>query len=282
MTNAIDTKAALHHAVLLSLTLGSTTHRYCRWTEDLTISGQTFTACPTLEVNLGEQHAGAKDEPATITTTPLAPFDQGVWYEGVVALIEEVDPTDLATRQVAFYGTVGEITLNAGGHAERHVYRVDGLKANLEVDLGLRCGSSCTLTLGDDACGIGLNALKHNGALTIVDGTTCEVSGLTGTRNLGLGAGTQFYARLYYKGYIKRDGYAIPIIGYNGSTGSAQQDRTIVLAIPPPPTWDGLTVDVFPGCDKQPSTCNGTWKNLSQILVLGRAMPPRNVFAEQG
>ena len=54
------------------------------------------------------------------------------------------------------------------------------------------------------------------------------------------------------------------------------QPESFVLVDAMPPSWDGATVVVLPGCDRRPDTCENVHDNIKNFNGIGKAIPAYN------
>lgn len=261
MPNIIDTKAAITLVPLVTFIQGANTWRYARWPEDIVVGADTFTAAPTMDIDLGElQPTAAPDgEEVKVVLPALAPFADLdlIPAARVNVRVEEVEATDPTSRRTLFFGPLARVERNHQGRAGIYQLVVVGLKALLQCTLGMQCNSTCNWLFGDVNCGINRESFKVTGVLTQTGPYKVTVTGLTPSP-----------AAKWRRGHVRKDNLWIPIRGITGSE--------LLLDFAPPAAWAGQTVDVLPGCDKTVETCRDVWANEIRHGALGRGMPDRN------
>lgn len=279
MPNPIDNTPAVQLATLVTFSWGDTpeVRRYCRWTGNITVGGDAFTALPRLEVDLGEQTGGVQDEPIRMTIDATAdpiPRMDGQRYTQVQVLIEECDPQNAAaTRRKRWAGTVGRPAFNAGGRSGVARVTCRGRRAALDVSLGLLVDQSCDYIFGDPrSCKKDLSALTFQSSNLTIASVAGNVVVLTGS---DLALVTSQADRTFHRGKMIVDGYPIMIRDW-------ESGATFLMVRPPPADWIGKAPTIIGGCDGTLDGPNGCTfhNNRSNFGGIGRKMPNRDVRFE--
>jgi len=270
----IDTKPAIDYTVLVEFSWGNTptVARYARWEDDIVTGGDTFTSHPELDVEIPEQQGGFDEEAAKITTrTTISPLDElvtGHPHAPVTVTIYQYNVTDDAAV-ILFKGKISRVTKNPSGRPS--LVRVEAINVKSQVkgvSLGISANTTCSWRFGDAQC-------QFNVAGEQVTATVDAGSGGTMTlQTSGHSPGSpDFSDARWRRGYVELDGNRIMI---RESTGSGD----FKLATTIPPSWEGETVTLVPGCDKNISTCRDVWDNEEHFGGFGIAIPARNPLIE--
>lgn len=258
------------YAILVTFTWGtSSVTRYCRWTDDITIGPDTWTAEPTLKVTDLKIRGGTEDDPATIQMiSELAPFNtllRPYAHAKVNVTIEEVDPSDTSTRRVLFTGKVSKITSRADGVRRLGRAKCAGIKALLQGAFGVQATTGCILPFGGVVCAFDLEAAK---VAVVIAGL--NVGGIPNRIKLSPSDTTDLNPNMWTRGWFLHDGLHI-VIRRCWNNG----DKDFDLREIPPPEWAGATVLMYPGCVKDPAACafHGRTESFSGF---GYSIPDRN------
>ncbi len=265
-TNNLDllSSSLYINLVTFSWAGGASVARYCSSDKSYNDGSHTWSAIPSLAVDLGKQTGGVKDEQATILISPVDPIITmlvGYPFSRCTVKIEELDPTDATTRRVTFFGVVQLVTGNKNGLANQCEIKVDGLRAALDNPLGIPALNTCAWQFGDKNCTLNVPGL----AATV----TRTVSGFSG--NL-VTIGSLPSSDDYVRGFLTFAGLSILIRSQNGTT-------QLELFNPAPPSWNGQAVIVTPGCRKNVADCT-KWANLVNFGGFGIGIPNFHPSAE--
>jgi len=195
---------------------------------------------------------------------PHSPITVDIW--------EIVDPAPgNLPKQVLhlFNGDVQIVSKNADGHSGVIEIEVAGLKNQLEVPLGIPLLPHCVWTFTKRGCALSPTGLAETGTLTALLSTDKQIATIT-----GLSSHTGKY---WHRGYVEVDGLRILIRDWNSTAAT-----TFMLGQEPPARWVGVTVSVFPGCDKQLTTCRTRWNNEEHFGGAGFAVPAYHPVVENG
>lgn len=242
-------------ATLVEFTWGAVSARYAQWTDSIVAQGKTYTALPTMSINYGEQHGGAKDEPATIvvpdTIIPVKFMILRKWFP-VQVVISECDPTDPdGTQRTTYKGRVALTSAAKGQNGRVVSVKVAGLKAGLAVRLGLVVVDECQWTFGDRICGVDVGPLTEVGFIYAIEGTVLKIGGLSPRLNY-----------FWNRGIVTVDGHSIGIRAWISG-------ESFNLFRLPPKEWVGQPCTVIAGCDKTLSNCRTKWVNEAQFGAIG-------------
>jgi|GEM_PF-4399832 len=266
MASPLDTKSASALATLVTFSWGlaPTIVRYARWTSDVVIGGQTFTALPLLEVDYGNQNGGTEDEPAKLTMTSSAeplPRFRGQRFTPVSALIEECDPRDAAaTRRTTWLGRVGDVEFNVDNRPDKARVPLIGLKAQLDRPVGIPITNECQDDLGGPMCRVDLAPLRKTATVVAINKNILTITDAAVLARPAL---------WWNDGTISVDGYEITIRHWE--SGSSFQ-----MMWPPPREWLNATAVLTPGCNKLIENCRSKYNNESNFTGAGTAMSSRN------
>nr|WP_305888881.1 DUF2163 domain-containing protein [Parvularcula maris] len=250
--------AALVYAVLIlrsdGRALGLTDHD-----RDLAFTGQTFAASPGMSFDGLEQSADLAPDHAGVRTAlhpdgiTAGDIDAGRYAEAQVELWQ-VDADNTDARLLLLAGTLGEI--------ER-----DGAEVNLELraaserlnaPIGRLYQRSCSVQLGDDACGVDLSALGRSVEGTVEQESTQSIGILCSTARAPLDfAGGVLRIRTGELGGLER-----PIRTARTQTGGYVVSLWEAL---PRALISGDEVTLVMGCDKTFAACRDLFANAERF-----------------
>jgi hypothetical protein len=266
----LDTNSEASLATLITFSSGAgfaTQARYTSCTNPIIAEDGTFLPEPSIEVTMNAQGGGANDTPVQVRMLVRAPLDALTSqraHSAVRVKIEEVDPTDLATRRTLFAGVIRTSTRNPDGKTGIVQFEVAGWRAWLEIPANnWLADTSCNNTLGDVVCGANLAAAREAATVTAIDGNRVMLAGLATTAVDG-------YWRF---GYLALDGLQIMVRDY--TTGDE-----MTLLKTPPASWVGQVITATPGCDKQLGTCRNRWNREARFTGFGLRIPAYNPLLE--
>lgn len=274
----LETDAAAQHTILVTLVYGATTTRYCRWTSDLTIGGNTYTAAPELEVEFATLKGTAEPEITKMkiarTRSPVNELQALRAHAPIKATISEVVPGEDATLREVFYGRVLKVTTAPNGVSHLVEVEVHGIKSKLVVKLGMPALTTCLWRFGDDKCGFTLTALT---------GTTMHLFQDKHAERLRVefSGSPNFDNRLWRGGYVEKDGIRILIKFVRSEGTNPNPTVKLDLADTPPDSWEGASAQFYHGCDKRLQTCRGR-NNESQFSGMGIKLPPYHPVLSRG
>lgn len=172
---------------------------------------------------------------------------RGGLYDGAAVkyfLINYEDTTQGVIHMLV--GTIGRIVLRDG----LWVAEMRSLMQFLQKRLLRTYGPSCDADLGDARCGFDLNSVINSGSVTSI--VTPRNSYTT---SLGAISVTTFrFGKIIWKTGLNA-GLQSQVFSVSGSTISIIFDTVKDIQV-------GDTFDMFPGCDKTPVTCQGTYGNI--------------------
>lgn len=281
MTQSIlHTEPQAKHAFLLTLVSGSTTYRFCRWDDDLTVGANTFTSMPSLTYDLEAQGGSVEDEKATITfdsqVAPMPALLSPYVHALVTATLQEVVPGTDSTIRNIFKGTFGSITQNPEGNENIVKVEINGLKKRLEdAKVGLPALSTCLNVLGDSRCQKDISG-------DILTGTVVSVRTQWDNQvTLTLSGSPNMTNARWRRGYVSVNGANSVIRQVIDAGTNPAPTVSLFLRDFPPDSWVGQSIELTPGCDGNLSTCRSVWDNEVHYMGIGFAMPSRNpVFSE--
>ena len=165
--------------------------------------------------------------------------------------------------RLVFVGRISSAVRNPGGKVGFVQVKVRGPKNDLDQSLGFSGNSTCGWVFGEaKTCTKDIEVLKETGSLTIPDGRlpTVTITGLIAQAD-----------RYWRRGKIVYNGLEIRIREWDN-------DETFYLSRLLPISWietDPIIVTVYPGCDKEESTC-AFWGQLSTFSGIGIKAPSYN------
>jgi len=276
MTEQIQhTDSAAPFTILVTFEWGNShVARYCRWTEDITIGADTFTAVPQLSARLQKSmEGGTAPEEVEITLPiiwpPLVTIVQPYKHAAVKVTIEEFSPGTDASRRILFYGKAGTVKVSPKGSSSIARMQVLGIKSRLEViRLGIQANSACIHTFGDSLCGFNIEAAKLVFVPTVFS-VSAEPNKVSGTISGSPDMDNSRWAR----GFLRFDGVSITIRSVAAEGTNPNPTVTLNLREPPPVSWQGQSVELYPGCNKTIQACRDPFRDReSQFLGTGIAM----------
>lgn len=274
----LEKKPASLYTILLTLTWGDPlsphTVRYCRSAENITVGADTFTACPSLDVDDLIQSGGVEDRPARLTMPiSLSPFDRlatGYKHPEVKATIEQMDPSDFTTRRHLHMGWLGVLRRNPSGKAGFLRCDVEGIKSRLRnVNLSIIATTTCDLRFGGVICRKDSSAWTRTGTVTSINRNLVTLN-LTGVTT----PATQLPNNRYRRGDLVIDGLHLPVKRSNA-------DNTFALFCLAPPWIVGQSCTLFAGCGKRLEDCR-LWENESNFRGIAISTPARNPIFQDG
>lgn len=269
---SLEISAGSPYSVLVTYEWGAANvARYCRWTDNITIGANVFTHEPTLRVLFdrpmdGGTQDAAPDIEMRTDKSPVNTLSDIYAHAPVMATIEEVDPTSVATtRQTLFKGRIGKVVVKPGGKTTLSRMSLVGPKKKLMAKMGLQALSTCPWIFGFHPCGYDLAGNSKPGTITQLN-----VAGHANRLRITIPAAPDMSNVRWNRGYIEVDGLKIQI---RKSVNNGLHDFD--LREIPPPSWDGLACLCVPGCDKQIETCR-VHDQEQWFCGYGYAMPDRN------
>lgn len=261
-----DQDASRKYAILLTFTWGSapTTQGYTSWSRDVALpGGEYFSSEPSIEVSPGVIDGGVEDKPWKVQMEARLPLNNLVRpsrFAPVTCRIEEIDPSDLSSRNLLFQGIIATTVKNKRNQPKLVEFQVAGLRTKLKIPLGVISSNECAWVFGRPPCCYDVVAIQQTANVTsIVNDTVITLDDL----DVPLGGIARWAA-----GSVERDGLTIDI-------QSAIDETTLLLAEVPPPEWDGAPVLLTPGCDGALSTCR-LYNNEENFGGMGIRMPDHN------
>lgn len=261
---SIDTQAASQYAIIACISWGDSSEvRLARWADDITVDEIVYSSEPTLEVDLGLQHAGLNDKPTYLKVRsdiePFATAINGYAHAPINVTIYQLDPADPDnTARRLFEGQISEITKNSGGVKGLVKCKIPSKKAMLDISLGLFTTPSCQWRFGDP-----------NTCRKTRPEFTATVVSTSDPNNVSLEISGGSLDSTYRRGWVEVDGLRVMIRAVRSST-------LVELVRVPPPRWVGESIRFVAGCDKQLSTCRDEWDNEANYMAPGYTIPPYN------
>lgn len=279
----LDKAPASQLAAMVTFEWGSQTARYTSVSQDLTVTGEgSFLAEPTLEVRMDSRHGGLEDKPHSgkISTDrePFATLSEGYAHAPISVTLAHCDPLDPDnTYRVLAKGNLREAVHNANGDPSLSRFKVASRKALLAgVSLGLYTTPYCQWRFGDANCGVNPTVTEH-AVLSVSDPnpTSLEIN-----RDIVGSIGSRDFTETkeWRRGFVEYEGLKILIREVEQVSGTA----LLTLSKVPPPSWDGQSVSMNPGCDKQLSTCRSVWDNDANFQGPGISIPKYNPIINTG
>lgn len=273
---SLERNAASQYAILVTMKWGDspTIVRYCRYNHSIQLGLFTYLAVSELDVTLGENHGGTKAvKSSIILPTKYPPCTRkvtGYPHAEIEITIEQIDPTNISTRRLLFFGWVGETTENPNGKKGMTKFDLDSIKAKIaELQLSVPALSTCINLFGGPYCQAAAQSWERTGTVTTISNTTITI-------DFG-GAVSDPVAELpnerFRRGDIYLDGLSLLI-------KRSLQDGSFELFEPVPPWWLGQSVKVSPGCDGRLDSCRiwGREESFNGLAILTVGRNP--VFGE--
>lgn len=267
-----EVKVSARITTLVSFSWGSSTAKYARYDSDIVIGPDTYQSLPTLDVDYAEQHGGSQDTPITVTlpvSSNPCPLLVGQRVGAVEVSVYECEPDDPAgTVKQTFRGWVSVPSANPVSKIGVMKLTVVGLKARLDVSLGIIIGEKCPWPFGGPICGKDLTPLKVSGLISSIQGSRVVCASTAGITDVLLDG-------YWRNGWITVDGYSVKILDWI-------QPDVFIMGRSVPRAWSGATGLFTPGCSKligQNSSEVGScrfWGRESRFGGFGTLMPNRN------
>ena len=282
MQTSLETSPASPYAVLVTMSYGDsdtpTIRRYARWTNDISISGQTFLSEPTLDVELGVQHGGTEDKPHKVTMSskrdPFSNLILGFRHSKVHVVIEQLNPSDLSTRRHLGEGDITLIVKNPNGRPGLARATVGTLKLRIaDTRVGIQANSTCDNLFGNDPtspCRLDVSAWIRTG--TVASVMTPDRNVITLTLPGVSTPATQLPNNRYRRSYIEVDGLRLAV-------KRSLENRSFELFSIPAPYLVGRPAILHPGCDGRLETCR-LWNNEQNFNGDGATIPKYNPVFE--
>lgn len=260
----------------------TSTARYTRWDESLTVDAQAFASVPSLSAKPGSPFEGGTSPDKVDIKIPasLPPFDEFIkpWRHPLVTVtVEELSPGDDTTRRVLFKGTIDKVSLR--GTSKIVAARCSSFRSKLgRAKLGVQCLTNCVNTYGEGYC----QADKAGQTLTGTAQTSFGVDNSLTRCTVSLAGSPTINSDRFAHGYIERDGLRIEIRQVADEGTNPNPTVKIDLKERMPMTWEGQSVSVVPGCDGQLASCQDPFRDQEEnFLGLGYAMVPFNPTIER-
>lgn len=271
MSNTLDTASSNLVAPLVVIEIGSTVLRYARWSSDIAIGGNTYSAKPAMAVEIGEEGFGSVDEPFAIVVQADSSLDtvSALWKQGVSVTVYECDPLAAAsTVRVRTVGLVNRRIKNLGGRAGLYRLECNTPKSLLSGALGLPMLSTCNHVFASNP-GCQATNVSHAGTLSVVSGARVEISGLFPPTP----------AHAYVRGYVERTGQVIAVRRW--FVDPLFGGYILDLSQPVPASWVGQSVTIRGGCDGSIESCR-LWDNEARFRGMGIKTPTHHPVFEEG
>lgn len=254
---SIDVKSNSLYTTLITFIFGGFAVRYTSCPSAISFSDKVYAALPAIQIDLAKQSGQAKDEPIKITMPPLSPFDimlQGGPHAPVIVLIQELDVLDVSTIRYVFKGFIAKVLSGKNGRDDVIEITVNGLRAALDIPLGIPANNTCAWTFGDFSCTKSLPALRVSTLVTAIVATQITIASVA-------------HPKPYFdRGYVERNGLRIMVRNQIDASN-------LVLVNTPPANWLTSSVVITPGCNKSISDCRTKWSNEGQFGGLGLGIP---------
>lgn len=270
---------AAPYTVLVEFIWGtSSIARYCRWTENLVVGGNTYSAVPQLTARPKKAMEGGTDPEEVEISLPInyAPLNTATLpykHPEIRVRIYEFSPGNASSARVLFFGRVGKISVSPGGAVAMARIQVRGIKARLaEARIGMQALTTCLHTFGDDLCGFDLAAAR----LTFTP-SVLNVSGIPNRLRGTISGSPNMSNARWARGFLRFNNNSITIRRIESEGTNPNPTVTLDLREVPPPSWIGKPVDMFPGCNKTIEACRSAFRNREEsFLGCGIAMLPYN------
>jgi len=274
MPDIDPSKAAIGILPLLVVSWHTNEARYCRGTQAVIVSGDTYGAIPAIDVELPVIDGGVEDKPCKIrlpaTTYPFADMIHHKGAETEVTVME-ADVNDLSlTPRVVFKGTLSKVRTNWRSYNGMIEIELVGRKHFIkDAAIGIKCTDRCPLMFGDTVCGA--TPAFVTATVLSVDGTLIELVSLTNDS-----VKPPWTSGRYTRGTVSLNGLKLMVREHK--TGL----KKLLLANPPPASWVGQVVTIKEGCDKTVLACKAHGRE-ERFLGIGLAMPKYNpIYEDEG
>ncbi len=245
---------------LYTITMGATIWRHCNNVDDaLVVSGNTF---------IGEAITRGDITDTRDELTIKLPADHA--YPALLIGICPSTPVSVLIQWLNRNSNPGSLRVIYKGWVKSVKFSDDGQIAELYLESivsGLAeeiCDDTfcvgCQVPLFSTQCGLNKEDFKYDGTVTVVDGNTITIPGLTTL--------------------LRPDGWALPGMVKFGSDWRqvfAQDEDVLTLSLPFYDDVEGETVTVYRGCDHTITMCNDDFDNAENYRGFPY-MPKQNVF----
>lgn len=241
-------------------------HRITDWPSDVTPYGEpTYSSVEAFEVDPGKVAGDLSDQGFKLK---VHRGDSGFFHR--ISNGEQFSRIKVVARQGFRNASQTEYTYLFRGWVKRIVRNADGrkglvrlecvtFKSKLDLPLGMGANPRCPWTFGDKSC----KAVpgRETGLLTVVDGSTVTITGLS-----------SHIDSYWHRGYVEYQGMRLTIRGWSGDT--------FQLSRKPPNDWISQNVTVVEGCDKRIKTCRDDKDRENRFGGIGKAIPKHNPMFE--
>lgn len=224
---------------------GFTTHD-----RDITLSGVTYQADTGFLASAAQARAGASvdnmDVTGMIDSTVISEADllAGVW-DGAQIEVRVVNWADTSQNVIMQTGTIGNVSLKGA----QFTAEMRSLSQAMQQTVGRTMTRRCDADLGDARCGVTLATYTVTGTATANSSDRQTFSASDMPASIG--------------GLLTWTSGANSGLSMEVKTASGGQ---IVLALPMPyDIASGDAYSVYAGCDKNASTCSGTFSNIANF-----------------
>lgn len=229
--------------------------------------GETFTQLPGGDLEMGGYGVAFADRNMVLILPLLPGFfsdlaTRGDPFPRATIRIWEITRSLITSDQIVLElanGFMSTSTRNWRGKERLVGIRVSSEKDILDIPLGLPINAQCPWVFGSPLCGV--TPPTFGGQIIGISNKEVEINAFSPA--LGL-VGEEYF----FRGYIYRNGVAIPIRGWDLNIPEVLQ-----LAQSPPIEWLNQTITIVPGCDKQIETCRNRWSNEERFGGAGIKMP---------
>jgi hypothetical protein len=163
-----------------------------------------------------------------------------------------------------FRGVLEDVEINPEEKKGRIRLLCKPHKTLLKTKMGLQCNVTCEWRLFGRGCSI----QGVDGPQALVESRLAPVADLEG-RGLLTGTYTPIDdPKSFVRGFAQFQGLNIDIVGWD-----PKEPNVFVMTKPPPDSWIGQTIRIYPGCDGSIETCRDTWDNEENFQGPGYGMP---------
>ena len=239
------------------MSFGTTIERYTSYSEDVVFGFYTWKAAPIKRTSFSRD----SDFSALTTTITCFPTDMLKLYvasvpvEPVRIIIYRALTANLSSYATLFSGLLKDVQFSGGQVQALCIAEAQYLKKKMPPMLDQ---SFCNHTLYDTRCGLDKLAWKISGLMTNVNGTSITL----------VEASTK--ANGYFNmGMIEVAGDMRMIIKHIGSVLTIHTPFDSRAAV-------GVNANIYPGCDKNPLTCQSKFNNHTNGFLGFPYIPTRN------
>lgn len=273
-------------AVLVTFSWGSPKKeaKYIRWSDEITVGSDTFIPVTSLSAKPDQAFEGGTnpDQIEIKIPTRLPPVNSLIlpYKHAVVKVtVEEISPGTGSSRKILFFGTVDKARLRA--RRKLVTLKCSSLRSKLGiVKLGMQCLTRCPSNYGEGYCKADKASQTLQGA--VASGDSSGIDGSPTRCRISLADSPNIANSRFAHGYLEHDDLRIDIRQVADEGTNPDPSAKVDLEYIMPPSWEGQTISIVPGCDGDIESCRDPFRNQeSEFLGLGYRMNPYNAGLER-